>query len=252
MRRVLVTAGANGIGAAIARGFVAEGARVAVCDIDAEAVRAFGRANPQVLAIQADVAVPAAVTAVTTQTLDALGGLDVLVNNAGVPGPTAPVDEVGIDEWQRVLAVNLTGPFLFIRALTGLFKAQRHGCIINISTTSTRHVIPFRTPYVASKAGLEGLSGSVARELGPYGVRSIVVAPGFVDNERTCGVIARLAKARGLSPQAMEAELLRFISLRRKIEMREIADVCVFLASDRAAAMSGQVIAVDGNVEWEG
>jgi NAD(P)-dependent dehydrogenase (short-subunit alcohol dehydrogenase family) len=248
---VLITAGASGIGAAIAARFVTDGARVAVCDVDPSAVSEFSEAYPGVLAITSDVARESEVERTATAVLNEFGHVDVLVNNAGIAGPTTQIEDLAVAEWQRVLAVNLTGAFLFIRALTPQFKRRRAGCIVNVSTVSTRHHIPNRAAYVASKSGLEGLSGAVARELGPYGVRCNVVAPGFVDNARTRGVVDRVAARRGVSAAQVESEVLQYISLRRKVQMTEIADLCAFLAGPGAAALTGQIISVDGNVEWE-
>lgn len=247
----MITAGASGIGAAIAGAFINSGAKVAVCDIDSKAIDNFKQSYPSALTIEADVSDPDMVSRVAARTLVELGGLDVLVNNAGIAGPTARVEDVSLEEWQHVLAVNLTAPFLFLRALASHFKSQQSGCIINISSTSTRHAIPNRVAYVASKFGLEGLSASLARELGPFGVRCNVISPGFVDNERGRKIVARLAETRGESAAAIEAEVLNFISLRRKVGMPEIGGVCLFLASEQASAITGQIIPVDGNVEWE-
>lgn len=247
----MITAGASGIGAAIAQAFLSTGARVAVCDVDSVALDAFSAKHPKALSIRGDVSSPKNVEEISAQVLSAFGGLDVLINNAGIAGPTAEVGDVGFEQWERVIAVNLTGPFLMIAAFAEAFKTQRCGCIINVSSSSARHAIPCRTPYVASKCGLEGLSASVARELGPHGVRSNVIAPGFVDNERSTQIIARLAEARGVSTESVEKEALQFITLRRKVRMEEIAAVCQFLASDQAGAITGQVIPVDANVEWE-
>lgn len=251
MQRVLVTAGGSGIGAAIAAAFAQAGAKVAVCDIDERALAGFAASQPNTLAIRANVSDADEVGAVYERVVSEFGGLDVLVNNAGIAGPTAEVGDVTVEQWRQVMAVNLTGPFLTIRAFAETFKRQGVGCIINVSSTSARHAIPRRTPYVASKCGLEGLSASVAREMGPHGIRSNVIAPGFVDNERSTRIIARLAEARGVDAQSVEAEALAFISLRRKVQMEEIAGVCQFLASDQAAAITAQVIPVDANVEWE-
>ncbi len=201
--------------------------------------------------MRADVSSQDDVAQLHDQVMSRFGGLDVLVNNAGIAGPIASVEQVSLDDWCRVMAVNLTGPFLLIRAFTDQFKAQRSGCIINVSSTSSRQAIPQRTPYVVSKRGLEGLSATVARELGPFGIRCNVIAPGFVDNDRSTQVIARLAEARGVAAEHVEAEAVQFISLRRKIGMAEIGGVCQFLASAQAAAITGQIIPVDGNVEWE-
>lgn len=150
--RVLVTAGASGIGAAIARAFAQSGTRVHICDIDAAALERACAVNPGFTGSVADVSDAAHIEQLGVTVMDAMGGLDILVNNAGIGGPRAPVEEISDDDWDRVLRVNVTGAFLAIRRFVPLMKRQGGGCIINISTTSVRTGLPLRTPYVVSKA----------------------------------------------------------------------------------------------------
>lgn len=248
---MLVTAAATGIGEAIAAAFLASGARVSICDVNGDALAAAGKREPGLDTALVDVADAGEVRRWFEDVTARWGGVDVLVNNAGIGGPNAPVEEVSVEDWQRCLDVNLTGAFHCIRNAAPLMKAQRSGCIINISTPSAVLGLPNRSPYVASKAGLLGLTLNVARELGPHNVRCNAILPGAVDNARGRRVLAAVAKRRSIPVEAAEAALLRHISMRTWVQPSEIADVAVFLASHAARHITGQRIAVDGNVEWE-
>lgn len=250
-RRVLITAAASGIGRAIAERFHRDGHRVHVCDIDATALDGARRSLPGLTGTVTDVADAAQVDVLFAEALGALGGLDVLINNHGIAGPRGFIEDLADDEWDRCLRVNVTGMFHTIKRAVPLFKAQRAGVLLNLATTSARTFLPKRAAYVASKAAVLGLTRNCARELGPWNIRCNAILPGFIDNPRGRGVLARVAADKGVSVEALEEEALRFVSMRTWIEMSEIADLCAFLASDEARHISGQEVAVDGNVEWE-
>ena len=162
-----------------------------------------------------------------------------------------PVEDVSHADWQDTLRVNLTGAFLCLQHAARVMKRQQSGSIINISTVNARIGLPLRTPYVVSKAGLLGLTRNAARELGPHGVRVNAILPGIVDNPRGLGLIERHAREEGVDYETATRRVLGFVSMRTLIAPEEIADVAVFLASDRARHVTGQFISVDGNVEWE-
>jgi NAD(P)-dependent dehydrogenase (short-subunit alcohol dehydrogenase family) len=130
-------------------------------------------------------------------------------------------------------------------------KSQKAGCIINISTSSVTVALPFRTPYVATKSAIQGMTRALARELGPDNIRVNAILPGLIANDRGRALVERLALERGVSAGDIEASFLRYISMRCWIEMDEIGDLAVFLASDQARHITGQAIAVDGGAEWE-
>ena len=245
--RIAVTAAASGIGLAIARAFAAQGAQVHVCDVDPAAVLAAGAEG--LVAAEVDVADIAALDRWIDGVLGSLGGLDVLVNNAGIAGPTALVEDVGAEEWERCLAVGLTSHYRTCARVIPAMKATGEGSIINISSTAGQHGMGMRSPYAAAKWAVIGLTKSLAIELGPYGVRANAICPGSVDGDRMRGVIQREAAARGSSSEDIEREYVEGQSIARFVQAEEIADMCLFLASDAARMVSGQAIAVDGHTE---
>ena len=250
-QRVLITAAASGIGYAIARRFVNDGHRVHICDVNAEAVEAARNTLQGAGCTVTDVGQPTQVEALFAEALEWMGGIDVLINNHGIAGPRGFIEDLDYEEWDHCIRVNLGGMFYTIKNAVPHMKRQRSGCIINLSTTSARTMLPKRAAYVAGKVGVLGLTKNCARELGPWNIRCNTVLPGFMNNARGRGVLAKVAADKGISAEQLEQEALHYVSMRTWIEMDEIADVCAFLASDQAKHISGQEIAVDGNAEWE-
>ncbi len=249
--RVLVTGAASGAGAEIARQFLAAGARVAICDIDPQAVARMSGSTPAILGQVCDAGDDAAVDRLFVSLVEHLGGLDVLVNNVGVAGPTAKAEDIAIDDWERTLRVNVSGHFYCCRRAIPLMKQAGGGAIINISSTSARTGLPLRLPYVVSKAAVLSLTSNLARELGPSGIRVNAILPGGIRGQRLQDVIGAKAAALGVTPAEYESELVRFISLRTLVEPADIAAIAVFLASPGARFVTGQMIGVCGNVEYE-
>lgn len=247
--RVLVTAGAGGIGAAIARGFLEAGAKVLVCDVDQAALEAFAADHPQASTLRADVSNEADVVALLEAAAERLGGLDVLVNNAGIAGPTGAIDEISVEDIRRTLDVDLLGQFLVLRRAAPLLRASPAGAVVNISSVAGRLGYALRTPYAASKWGIVGLTESLAKEMGPDGVRVNAILPGIVRGARIEGVIRDRAEAAGLSYEDMEARYLANTSLRRMVEPEDVAGMALFLCSPAGANVSGEAISVCGNVE---
>ncbi len=247
--RVLVTAGAGGIGLAIARRLVRHGARVYVCDVSDEALAAYGRAFPGAGWIKADVSSEADVDRLFDAAAAHLGGLDALVNNAGIAGPTGGVEAIDPAEWRRTIDICLTGQFLCARRAVPLLKAAGGGSIVNMSSAAGRHGYAFRSPYSAAKFGVIGFTQSLAKELGPDNVRVNAILPGIVEGPRMEGVIRARAGQLGLSYEAMEKEYLARVSLRRMVSPDDVAAMTAFLLSDAGHNISGQSLGVDGNVE---
>ena len=249
--RVLVTAGANGIGHAIAKAFSAEGAEVWICDIDDAALKTAFPDDPNVASRRADVAAEDQVESLFAEIHEG-GALDVLVNNAGIGGPTGPIETMAPADWQRTLQVNLFSDFLCCRqALPGM-KARGSGAIINLSSTAGIMGYPLRSPYAAAKWGVVGLTKSLAMEVGPAGIRVNAICPGPILGARMERVLAQESVARGRPTEEIKDEYTRQTSLRSWIDASEIADMAVFLASDKARHVSGQIIGVDGNTETLG
>ncbi len=247
--RVMITAGGAGIGRAMAEAFVEGGAKVHLCDIDEAALRETEAALPGVTGQICDVADPKAVDAFFAAGAENLGGLDVLINNAGISGPTKPVEDIADAEWRQTLAVNLDGHFYCLRKAVPLLRAAGGGSIVNLSSAAGRFGFPLRTPYVATKWAIVGMTKSLAMELGKDKIRVNCLCPGPVDGERIRRVIAAKAEQRGISESEMQADLLKDVSLNCFVSPQDIANMAVYLASPAGATISGQALSIDGNIE---
>jgi NAD(P)-dependent dehydrogenase (short-subunit alcohol dehydrogenase family) len=249
-KRVVLTAGAAGIGRATLQTFVEAGARVITCDVDQAALDRLRAELPQVPAIPADVAEPADVDRLFELAEEQLGGLDILINNAGIAGPTGGVEEIAPDDWRRTLEVNLTGQYLCARRAVPLIRAAGGGSIVNLSSAAGRFGFALRTPYAASKWGVIGLTKSLAIELGPDQIRVNAICPGAVEGDRIERVIAAKAQAQGVPVETMRQHYVETASMKRLISPQDVANMILFLCSDAGRLVSGQVIGVDGNVEY--
>jgi NAD(P)-dependent dehydrogenase (short-subunit alcohol dehydrogenase family) len=247
--RVIVTAGAAGIGREVARAFLHEGARVHICDIDRAALAEVAASDPKLKTAFCDVSDRAAVTAFIDGAADALGGLDCLINNAGIAGPTGRVDEIPPEEWDHTLAVNITGQFNCVRAALRHLVKSGNPSIINLSSVAGRLGFPLRTPYAASKWAVVGFTKSLATELGPFKIRVNAIQPGAVEGDRIRRVFAAKAQVRGASLQAMQEQALSHASIKEMIAPHQLADMMVFLASPRGRTISGQAISICGDVQ---
>lgn len=247
--RVLVTAGASGIGAAVARAFHGEGARVHVCDIDEPALEAIGRELPGLSTSLCDVSDRNAVGHLMQETVARLGGLDCLVNNAGVAGPTAPVHELDPDGWEECIAVCLNSQFYTTRLAVEHLRASANPSIINLSSSAGKYGFPNRSAYAAAKWGVIGFTKTISRELGGFGIRCNAILPGVVEGERINRVIAAKAETMGRTFAEVEAQMLDMGSIREMIAPGQLADMILFLASPRARTISGQAISVDADLQ---
>ena len=249
MKRVVVTAGGAGIGHAIVTGFCDAGAAVHVADIDADAMRALAAEIPDVGTTVADVAEPHDVDRLFEEAFANLGGLDILVNCAGIAGPTGRVDTVDPGDWRRTVAVNLDGSFLCARRAVPALLAAGGGSIVNIASTAGLMGYPLRTPYAAAKWGVIGLTKSLAMELGGEGIRVNAICPGSVDGPRMDRVIAAEAAVRGTDETTVRDAYRRQNALKTFIPAEDIAGVVLFVCSDAGALITGQALSVDGHIE---
>jgi NAD(P)-dependent dehydrogenase (short-subunit alcohol dehydrogenase family) len=249
VKRVMITAAADGIGRAIAKAFAAEGAAVHICDVNEAALARFREDFPEIAATHVNVKSEGEIDAWFDEALDDMGGLDVMVNNAGVKGPTAPVDDIAYPDWRDCIEVCLDSHFLCARRAAPVMKDQKAGSIINLSSTAGLFGFGYRTPYAAAKWAVIGLTKSLAIELGPYNVRCNAICPGSVAGDRINRVIQAEADMRGVSFEVVAKESVWAQSIPRFVEPDEIADMCLFLASPASKMVNGQAIAVDGHTE---
>ena len=248
--RVMISGGASGIGEAIAAAFIEAQAEVHVCDVSEKALAAFRKRFPKALATPADVADRWAVDHVFAVHKERFGGLDVLVNNAGIAGPTGGIDAISESEWRGTVEVNLNAQYRFAHHAAPLLKQSRHGQMICISSVAGRLGYAWRTPYAATKWAIVGMMKSLAAELGPDGVRVNALLPGIIEGPRIDKVIAARAKQMALTEAAMREQYVDKISLRRMTTAEDVAAMALFLCSPAARNVSGQAISVDGNVEY--
>lgn len=250
--RVLVTAGAGGIGLEIARAFLREGAKVHICDVDAQALAAARKSDPQLTQSVCDVADRAAVARLFDEALKVLGGLDCLVNNAGIAGPTGKVEEINPEDWDRCLAIDITGQFNCVRLAVPHLKQSQNPSIMNLSSQAGKHGFPLRSAYAAAKWGVIGFTKSIAIELGGFGIRVNALLPGLVAGDRIRRVIEAKARQAGVAFKEQEAALFGNVSIKDYVTPQQLADMVVFTASPRAKTISGQAISVCGDTNMLG
>ncbi|MFC3690955.1 SDR family oxidoreductase [Chenggangzhangella methanolivorans] len=248
--KVLISGGAAGIGAAIAEAFVEARAEIHVCDASDDALAAFRARFPDALATKADVASASDVDAVFAAHAERFGALDVLVNNAGVAGPTAGVDAIDEATWTRTIDVNLNAQHRFASRAVPLLKRSDEARIICISSVAGRLGYAWRTPYAATKWAIVGMMKSLAIELGPDDVRVNALLPGIVEGPRMDGVIRARAEQTGVPEPEMREEYLRKISLGRMVTAQDVAAMALFLCSPAGRNVTGQAISVDGDVQY--
>ena len=242
MSRVLITAGGAGIGLAMARGFADAGHDVWVTDVE-DVTDVPWRASV------VDASNEGAVSELFSEIKSEWGAIDVLCANAGIAGPTAQIEDVQLADWQKCVAVNLEGAFLAAKYAAPVMKAQGRGAMIFTTSTAGLYGYPNRAPYAAAKWGIIGLMKTLAMELGPYGIRANAIAPGAVEGPRMEGVLEREAAAKGMTRDQVYEGYASGTSMRTFVTAQDIADMAVFLGSDAARVVSGQVIAVDGHTE---
>ena len=248
-QRVLITAGASGIGREMARAFVANGAKVFVCDIDRAGLAELARELPGLVTGLCDVSEREQIERMVTDAAQALGGIDVLINNAGIAGPTAPVAELDPEAWEKVLQVNLTGTFNVTRLVIPHLIRAGGGAIINMSSAAGRFGYPNRGAYATSKWGLIGFTKTLSIELGDHGIRVNAILPGPVDGPRIQKVFEGRARVSGRTIEEVTQELMANQSIKALVDPRDIAALALFLASDAGKSLSGQLLPIDNDMQ---
>ncbi len=247
--RVVITAAASGIGLAMAEAFMVNGAGVHICDLESDKLRECRRALPGIGTTTADVADPSQVDRLFQDAVTHLGGVDVLVNNAGIAGPTAMVEAVTPADWDRTMAVNINAQFYCARRAVPMIKAAGGGSIVNMSSSAGILGYPLRSPYAASKWAVIGLTKTMAMELGEYGIRVNAICPNAVEGPRMEAVIAAEARAKGVSEESVHADLVRNVSMHTFVTVADVADLVLFICSPSGGKITGQALSVDGFTE---
>jgi NAD(P)-dependent dehydrogenase (short-subunit alcohol dehydrogenase family) len=242
--RVLVTAGGSGIGRTIAEAFAESGARVHICDVSAETLAQCAKELPEVSSTVADVSSEADVERLFQDVRRLLGGLDVLVNNAGISGPTGGIEQISPADWRRTIDVNLNGQYYCTRLAVPMLREGKDSVIIHISSLAGRLGLANRTPYSASKWAVIGLAKSLAIELGPAGIRVNAILPSMVSGPRMERIIRARAEITKLSYAELESKLNIRASLKRMITADDVAATALFICSPAGRNISGQALSV--------
>jgi len=242
--KVLITAGASGIGLAMGQGFAATGAQVWITDVDQTALDAAPGDWHKTLC---DVSDEPAMSSLFADIYAQWGGLDTLCANAGIAGPTAAIEDIQLADWQRCLSINLEGAFLAAKYAAPMMKAAKSGAITITSSTSGLHGYPNRAPYAAAKWAMIGLMKTLAMELGPFGIRANAICPGAVEGPRMERVLEAEAQVKNISRDDLYTGYAAGTAMRSWVTAGDIADMAVFLSSPAARRVSGQVISVDGH-----
>ena len=248
-QRALITGAGSGIGKVMAQHFEKAGARIWICDADTNNLEQSLKENPDWNGTPCDVSDENQVDQLFEEMKDSFGGLEILVNNAGIAGPTAPVEEIDPDEWRRSVGVNLNGAFYCTRLATPLLKNSPKASIINISSVAGRLGFARRLPYASTKWAMIGFTESLAKELGPSGIRVNALLPGIVEGPRIEGVFQARAESEGVPYEEVRDRVLNNVSMKRMVSAGDVAEMAVFLCSEAGKNISGQSISVCGNVE---
>lgn len=249
----IITGGSQGIGKSIAIAMAMEGAKVALAARTSsrleETVNELRALSLDCCAVQTDVADESQVKKMVNTVCSIFGGLDILVNNAAIMGPTKQATEITAEEWDQVLKTNLLGAFFCAREALKIMTAQRNGVIINVASVAAKTGRALRSPYAAAKAAMVNLTHTLALEFASYNIRINAICPGTIEGERIRRVFTEKAKALGISYEQAAKLRITETPLGRMIKPEEVAALAVFLASEDASGMTGQAINVSGGRE---
>ena len=246
--KIVITAGASGIGSEVAIALSKAGAKVMICDVNRKILKSFSNNNPEIYAYHADVANESDVHSFFKVIKSQFNSIDVLINNAGISGPSGKLEDINFDKWEETLNVNLNGLFLVTRSAIPLLKGKG-GSIINIGSTSSFLGNPLRSAYCATKWGLIGLTKTWAMEYGENNIRVNAVCPCSVNGERIESVIEKEAKYRNTTSEKIKSAYLEQTSLKTFIDVEEVIGMLVYLISPLAKKITGQMLVIDGNTE---
>lgn len=247
--RVLITAGAGGIGLVATEAFLAEGATVHICDVDKAAMAALKSVHPEVTMSECDVADRKSVARMFDDAVKALGGLDCLINNAGIAGPTGPVHEINPEDWDRCIEVCLTSQFNCSRLAVAHLQKSSNPSIINLSSSAGKFGFFGRSAYAAAKWGVIGFTKSISRELGPMGIRVNAILPGIVEGDRIRRVIEAKSQVLGKPFEQVKSEWLALASIKEMVKPEQLADMMLLVASTRGRTISGQALSIDSDLQ---
>ena len=251
-KKIVISAGASGIGWAITKICVAKGASVYLCDIDSKAINKVKKHpsyNKRIFVSEVDASDETEVIDFFQLVKKKFKKLDALINNVGIAGPTGTIEKLQSNEWEKTLHVNVNSHFYFNKLAIPLLKKTKNASIINISSGAGIMGFPLRSPYAASKWAIVGMTKTLAMELGKYKIRVNAICPGTIKGDRMKRVIREKAKFTKNSAKKIENDFISMASMKSWINEEDIGNMCAHLISDEANKVSGQIIAVDGNAE---
>jgi NAD(P)-dependent dehydrogenase (short-subunit alcohol dehydrogenase family) len=251
-KKIIISAGASGIGWATTKVCVAKGALIYLCDIDHKAINKVKKHplyNKQIFVSETDASDETQVIDFFNKIKKKFRNLDALINNVGIEGPTRPIEKLNSNEWENTLHVNVNSHFYFTKQAIPLLKKSKNASIINISSVAGIMGYPLRSPYAASKWAVVGVTKTLAMELGKYKIRVNAICPGTIKGDRMKRVIRDKAKFEKVSAKTIENDFISMASMKSWVNPEDIGNMCAHLISNEANKVSGQVIAVDGNCE---
>ena len=244
-KKAIVSAGGSGIGLSIVEEFIKQGVSISTCDIDKNLIQELRSKYPQVHAEVVDVGDEQTVKEFCLNSIEFLGGLDCLVNNAGVAGPTSPIEEIDAEDWSHCLNVCLSSQFYFVKSCLKQLRKSYSASIVNLSSAAGKYGFALRTPYASAKWGVIGLTKSLSIELGKDKIRVNAILPGLVAGDRQQNVLRNKAQQLGKSFAEVEKEAFSFTSVKEYVQAQDIADQIMYLTSDAGKHISGQAISID-------
>lgn len=246
---IVITAGASGIGYEIAKAFEVLDATIFVCDISAERIETVNQQNNKIHGFVADIGNASQVEAFYDFIKTKTDTINVLVNNAGIAGPTSLTENITPEEWDRTVSVDLNGMFYAAKHALPMLRKAGGGAIVNMSSSAAFSGFPFRSPYTASKWAIIGFTKTLAMEYGAENIRVNAICPGSVKGERIDSVIAKEAELRGLTFEEVKSGYERQVSLRSFVDVTDVANLILYLSSPYAKMISGQAMGIDGHTE---